>query len=71
MKMKSGQGIPIEQRAQSEVLCVSGKRMAAEDVEAWNPAFDVTPAGLVDAIVTEKGVIESPTLEKITELMDS
>jgi len=71
MNMKSGQDIPIEQRAQSEVLCVAGKRMAAEDVEAWNPAFDVTPANLVDAIITEKGVVEAPNLEKLTELMKS
>jgi len=71
MNMKSGQDIPIEQRAQSEVLCVAGKRMAAEDVEAWNPAFDVTPANLVDAIITEKGVVQEPNLEKLTELMKS
>jgi len=71
MKMKSGRDIPIEQRAESEVTCIAGKRVAAEDVNAWNPAFDVTPAGLIDAIVTEKGVIESPTFEKISELMNS
>jgi len=71
MKMKSGKDIPIEQRADTEVTCIAGARVAADDVDTWNPAFDVTPAGLIDVIVTEKGVVESPTLEKITQLMNS
>jgi len=38
-------------------------------VDAWNPVFDVTPAELVDAIVTEKGIVLSPDSEKMAELM--
>jgi methylthioribose-1-phosphate isomerase len=38
-------------------------------VDAWNPVFDVTPAALVDAIVTEKGVVPAPNEEKIAALM--
>ena len=65
----TGEDIPIEERPQEEVLSVNGQRIAAQHVEAWNPAFDVTPARLVDALVTEKGVIIRPTTEKIAELM--
>lgn len=68
MNMISGDDIPIEERAEEEVLNVQGHRIAA-DVKAWNPAFDVTPASLVDVIVTERGVIESPNAEKIAEHM--
>ena len=69
MSLSSGDQIPIEQRNPDEVLCVAGKRLAAEDVDAWNPAFDVTPASLVDVIVTEKGVVHNPSLEKMQALM--
>lgn len=69
MNVESGADIPIEQRNEQEVLCVAGKRMAPEDAKAWNPAFDVTPANLVDVIVTEKGVVQQPTLEKMQALM--
>lgn len=68
MKVATGDDIPIEERAADEVLSVLGQRVAA-DVPAWNPAFDVTPALLVDVIVTEKGVIESPNTEKIAAHM--
>ena len=39
--------------------------------EAWNPAFDVTPAELVDAIVTERGVVLEPTAEKMAAMMEN
>jgi methylthioribose-1-phosphate isomerase len=38
---------------------------------AWNPAFDITPAGLIDALVTEKGVVLAPDSAKIREMMRS
>jgi methylthioribose-1-phosphate isomerase len=68
LSVASGDEIPIEERSSAEVLGVFGKRIAA-DVPGWNPAFDVTPASLVDVIVTEKGVIESPDKEKIAAHM--
>ena len=71
MNVASGADIPIESRAQEEVLGVFGQRYAAEGAEAWNPVFDVTPAELVDAIVTEKGVVLNPTTEKIAAMMNS
>jgi methylthioribose-1-phosphate isomerase len=69
MQVKSGKEIPIETRDASEVLCCGGTRLGAEGAEVWNPVFDVTPAELVDAIVTEKGVVENPTPEKMAALM--
>ncbi|MDH5473204.1 MAG: S-methyl-5-thioribose-1-phosphate isomerase [Gammaproteobacteria bacterium] len=69
MNISHGDQIPIEQRSQEEVLCCGGQRIAAQGAIAWNPAFDVTPAELVDAIVTEKGVVEKPTLEKMQQMM--
>lgn len=66
-----GDDIPIEQRSENEVLCCGEHRVAAEGAEAWNPAFDVTPAELVDVIVTEKGVVMQPTAEKMQKMMSS
>jgi methylthioribose-1-phosphate isomerase len=63
-----GSLIPIEQRDSSEVTHINGKWVAPENVHAMNPAFDVTPASLIDAIVTEAGVILSPTPEKMQTL---
>ena len=53
----SGADIPIEIRSEDEVLSVAGHRIAAPGARAWNPAFDVTPADLVSAIVTEDRTI--------------
>ncbi len=64
-----GDAIPIEQRAADELLGLSGQRHAAEGADAWNPVFDVTPAALVDALVTEKGVVERPDRDKIAALL--
>ena len=69
MNTASGADIPIEQRPADEVLGCGGQRVAAEGAGAWNPAFDVTPAELVDAIVTEKGVVEAPNAQKMTKMM--
>jgi methylthioribose-1-phosphate isomerase len=51
-------------------LELGGQRIAAEGAEAWNPAFDVTPAELVDAIVPERGVVLNPTAEKMAAMME-
>ncbi len=56
----TGDQIEIESRSEDEVLNFNGSRIAAEGAQAWNPVFDVTPAELVTAIVTEKGVIQYP-----------
>lgn len=69
MAMISGAGIPIEERAADELLSCAGRRVGPEGAGAWNPVFDVTPAALVDAIVTERGVILSPNVEKLVAHM--
>lgn len=69
MLTPSGEQIPIENRDSAEVLSLAGQRVAAAGAQAWNPAFDITPAGLVDAIVTERGVVLKPTAEKMAALM--
>ena len=70
---KSGEDIVIEERAKSEVTSIRGPTVrdgsidlskvesvsiAAEGIDVWNPAFDVTPAGLIDGVITEVGVVE-------------
>jgi methylthioribose-1-phosphate isomerase len=69
MQVGQGADIPIEVRAGDELLSCGGRRVAAAGAEAWNPVFDVTPAALVDAIVTERGVVLSPNKKKMQELM--
>ena len=66
-----GAAIPIENRAAAEVLNFAGTRTSPEGVQAWNPAFDITPAVLIDAIVTEKGVVTNPTRKKMETMMAS
>jgi methylthioribose-1-phosphate isomerase len=56
----SGRQIPIEFRDGAEVSCGLGRQTAPDGVEIFNPAFDVTPAELVDAIITEKGAVRAP-----------
>ncbi len=62
--------IPIENRDAEELLSVGEARVAATGVDAWNPVFDVTPAALIDVLVTEKGVIEKPDAAKIAALFE-
>lgn len=69
MTLTDGQQIIIEQRAKEEVLTLAGKPIAATGADAWNPSFDVTPAELVDVIVTEKGVVKQPNSEKMAIMM--
>ena len=71
MAIASGEHIPIEERSPREVLTLAGRAVAPEGVAAWNPSFDVTPAELVDAIVTERGVVLNPNAEKMAEMMVS
>lgn len=56
----SGKDIPIEQRDADEVAYFAGVRTAPEGIAVYNPAFDVTPADLITAIVTEKGIVRAP-----------
>ncbi|VAX10620.1 Methylthioribose-1-phosphate isomerase [hydrothermal vent metagenome] len=69
MSVACGADIPIEQRDPEEVLMCGGKQVGTPGVAAWNPVFDVTPAELVDAIVTEKGIVLQPNAKKMSNLM--
>ena len=69
MQLASGAEIPIEQRPAEEVLSLGTQRVAAEGARAWNPSFDVTPAELIDAIVTEQGVVRGPNRERMRALI--
>jgi methylthioribose-1-phosphate isomerase len=60
MSLASGDEIPIEERDGSEVTAVRGAAIAPDGMAAYNPAFDVTPAGFISAIITERGIIRAP-----------
>ncbi|MBN8726737.1 MAG: S-methyl-5-thioribose-1-phosphate isomerase [Xanthomonadales bacterium] len=68
MAMPAGDGIEIELRAADELLAFGGQRTAVAGAEAWNPVFDVTPATLIDALVTERGVVERPDTGRMAAL---
>ncbi len=61
----TGEGIPIEQRNPREVTHSNGKQMTPDGVGIENPAFDVTPAKYITAIITERGVLRAPYNESI------
>jgi methylthioribose-1-phosphate isomerase len=67
----TGEGIPIEQRAASEVTHVFGQAVAPEGTAVQNPAFDVTPARYVTAIITERGVARAPYGESLRAIVES
>ena len=60
MATKHGDDIEIELRDPAELLSISGKRTVVDGADAWNPVFDVTPAELIDVIVTERGAVTAP-----------
>jgi methylthioribose-1-phosphate isomerase len=64
----SGEAIPIEFRDEDEVTCLAGQRITPEGTRAENPAFDITPAKYITAIVTEKGVAYPPYEESLARL---
>jgi methylthioribose-1-phosphate isomerase len=69
LKLADGSAIPIEERAAEEITEGFGRRTVPIGVKVYNPAFDVTPAGLIDAIVTERGVISPVTEGRVREVL--
>jgi methylthioribose-1-phosphate isomerase len=65
-----GSKIPIEQRNKKEVSHIAGKQMVPDGVEIENPAFDVTPAKYVAAIITERGIARAPYTESLRKLSE-
>lgn len=68
LTLSSGADIPIEQRPADEVTHLNGQPIAPAGCDAINPSFDVTPAAMIDAIVTEKGLILEPSRETVAML---
>jgi methylthioribose-1-phosphate isomerase len=64
----NGGGIPIEQRDPREITHFAGKTVTPKGVSVFNPAFDVTPAELVTAIITERGVARPPYRRSLAAL---
>jgi methylthioribose-1-phosphate isomerase len=71
LSLGDGSSIPIEQREPSEITHGFGRQTAPEGVEVYNPAFDVTPAELIEGIITEKGVIRPVNRQTIHEVIGS
>jgi methylthioribose-1-phosphate isomerase len=70
LSLESGEEIDIERRCDEEVSVIAGRRIAPEGVNIHNPAFDVTPARYITAIVTDRGVIERPDRAAVRFLME-
>ncbi len=71
LAMASGAGIPIEERDAAEVRGFQERSWAPPGVAVRNPAFDITPAELVTALITERGVVHAPNRERISALLSS
>jgi len=66
LSLSSGKEIPIEERDGKEVSTIAGHEIAPSKVPVFNPAFDVTPAELITAFITEKGIIKPPYVDTLT-----
>lgn len=67
LSTRTGSGIPIEQRDGKEIKCGFGRWTAPRTATVYNPAFDVTPAGLISGIITERGIIQKPNAKRVQE----
>jgi methylthioribose-1-phosphate isomerase len=70
MSCKSGDLIPIEERESNEVTGYRDNQWAAKGVKVRNPSFDVTPADLVTALITEKGIIYNPSKDNLFNFLN-
>jgi methylthioribose-1-phosphate isomerase len=69
LSIPNGDQIPIEQRSADEITHGFGRQTAPDGIGVYNPAFDVTPASLIRAIITERGVIEPVSSERISKVI--
>ncbi len=69
LSLNSGDDIPIEQRSRDEIISAFGKQTAPSEVQVYNPAFDVTPAELIHAIITERGILQPVSETVIRKLI--
>jgi methylthioribose-1-phosphate isomerase len=66
----NAEDVEIEERDPDEIRIINGEYVTVPDAKVYNPAFDVTPPELVTAIITDKGIVENPTEEKMLKLRD-
>lgn len=69
LTLKGGRQIPIEERDPKEVTEICAMQIAPKGIKAYNPAFDVTPGGLISAIITEKGIFRKPFARALKKLV--
>jgi methylthioribose-1-phosphate isomerase len=69
LSIASGEDIPIEERTQNEITHVGKTQLTPDDVDVANPAFDVTPARYITAIITDAGIALPPYEKSLPELM--
>ena len=69
LELSGGDDIPIEQRGSEEITNGFGRRTAPDDVKTYSPAFDVTPAELITAIITDRGVIKPVNEQNVREII--
>jgi methylthioribose-1-phosphate isomerase len=69
LSIPDGSVIPIEQRDAREITHGFGRATAPDGVDVYNPAFDVTPAGLIAGIITEKGIIRPVDRRSIKDML--
>jgi methylthioribose-1-phosphate isomerase len=65
LRLKSGDLIPIEERSPEEISRIAGREVGPKGVKALNPAFDITPAKYITAVITEAGIIKPPYISNI------
>jgi len=71
LSLASGDEIPIEQRDPREITHGFGRQTAPDGVDVYNPAFDVTPARLITALICERGIIRPVSKERIAEIVNA
>ena len=69
LKTKTGDLIEIEERPVKEISYIGGQQITAFPLQIYNPAFDVTPASLVTAIITDRGLVHRPCRENLSRLV--
>lgn len=69
LSLAFGDEIPLEERADEEILSVLGENRPSYSIPVWNPSFDLTPQSLISAIICERGVINQPNRERIKEVL--
>ncbi|MBN1853976.1 MAG: S-methyl-5-thioribose-1-phosphate isomerase, partial [Pirellulales bacterium] len=69
LSLATGRHIPIEERSDNEVTHIAGQPIAPVGIPVYNPAFDVTPAGLIRAIICERGIIAPVSSDRIRKIL--